>query len=64
MTVTAKELAEYEFSQQICCECNWRVNKSITAKVKHKKVTYVVECDDFYFTTPSLESAVNEYNKI
>ena len=63
MTVTANELAEYEFSQRMCGQHGRGVNKSIDVLVKHKRIIYKVKSNKKeILSTNSLSSAVDKYN--
>tara|TARA_Y100000310_G_C20638362_1_gene792474 strand:+ start:1622 stop:1816 length:195 start_codon:yes stop_codon:yes gene_type:complete len=62
--IKANELAEYEFEHKMCGEHGRGVNKSITARVKHKRIIYVVKNQNkTILETPCLGSAVSEYNE-
>jgi hypothetical protein len=62
--IKANELAEYEFEHRMCSAHGRGVNKSIDARVKHKRITYVVKNKNkTILETPCLVSAVSEYNE-
>jgi len=63
--INVNDLENYEFTNRMCGEHGRGVNKFIDAKVKGKRIRYVVsDQGEIVLDTPSLKSAVDAYNDI